>query len=101
MKQKQERYKDLDPLLNNQVRLTVISILMKLKQADFNYLKEQTAANQGNLSHQLRKLNEAGYISIQKSFVNNYPKTSCKITKKGKQAFEKYVESIKKYLYIE
>ena len=79
----------------------VISILVKLKQADFNYLKEKTQANQGNLSHQLKKLQEAGYITIQKGYENNYPKTVCKISKEGLSAFENYVDQIKKYLYLE
>ena len=93
-------YGKLDVVLNQQVRLAVISILLKVKTADFTYLKEQTNTTQGNLSHQLKKLKEAGYIEIEKKFINNYPKTSCKITKKGKKAFEAYVIEMKKYLNI-
>ncbi|NNC95731.1 MAG: transcriptional regulator [Chitinophagales bacterium] len=100
MKKSGPKYNDLDPILNNQIRLTVISILVKMKQADFNYLKERTNANQGNLSHQLKKLSEADYITIQKSFYNNYPKTTCKLTQTGLKAFETYVENIKNYLYL-
>ena len=93
-------FKDLDPILNSQVRLAVISILMRVKSADFLYQKENTETTQGNLSHQLKKLKEANYIEITKSFKNNYPHTTCKITASGRNAFEKYVEDIKGYLDI-
>lgn len=95
------KYQDLDPVLTQQVRLAIVSILIKVDSADFNFLKESTSTTQGNLSHQLKKLKEAGYISIQKKFVNNYPKTTCQLTPKGKSAFENYVEQMKNYLNID
>lgn len=94
-------YEKLDPILNQQVRLAIVSILMKVKKADFTYLKELTKTTQGNLSHQLKKLREAKYIEVEKTFVNNYPKTTCKLTPKGKKAFINYVEQMKQYLNIE
>lgn len=94
-------FKNLDPILNSQVRLAILSILMRVKSTDFIYLKEQTETTQGNLSHQLKKLKEANYVEIIKSFKNNYPHTTCKITALGKSAFEKYVEDIKDYLNVE
>lgn len=93
-------YKNLDSILNQQVRLAVVSILVKVKKADFNYLREQTQTTQGNLSHQLKKLKEAKYIKIDKTFENNYPKTYCSLTSKGKKAFEDYVVEMKKYLNL-
>ncbi len=93
-------YDNLDSVLNQQVRLAVVSILIKVQKADFNFLKEQTQTTQGNLSHQLKKLKEAGYIQIDKTFENNYPKTFCSLTKKGKKAFEQYVGHMKKYLNL-
>lgn len=93
-------YDNLDSVLNQQIRLAVVSILIKVKKADFNYLKEQTQTTQGNLSHQLKKLKESGYIRIDKIFENNYPKTFCCLTSKGKKAFENYVEQMKKYLNL-
>lgn len=93
-------YKNLNSILNQQVRLAVISILMKVKKADFTYLKEQTNTTAGNLSHQLKKLKEANYVSIEKTFKNNYPKTYCSITSEGKKAFESYVEEMKTYLNL-
>lgn len=93
-------YNELDPVLNTPVRLAIVSALIKLKQADFNTLMELTSTTQGNLSHQIKKLNEAGYIEVVKTFKGNYPHTICKLDDKGRQAFEKYVEDIKKYLHL-
>jgi DNA-binding HxlR family transcriptional regulator len=93
-------YNELDPVLNTPVRLAVVSALIKMKQADFNYLMEMTGTTQGNLSHQIRKLNESGYVEVIKTFKGNYPHTICKLTSKGKHAFEKYVQDIKKYLHL-
>ncbi len=93
-------YDQLDSVLNQQIRLAIVSILIKVNKAEFNFLKEQTQTTQGNLSHQLKKLNEAEYISINKTFEKNYPKTYCSITSKGRIAFEEYVEQMKKYLNL-
>ena len=93
-------YNELDPVLNTPVRLAVVSTLIRMKQADFNYLMETTQTTQGNLSHQIKKLNEVGYIEVIKTFKGNYPHTICKLTAKGKAAFEKYVVDIKKYLNL-
>ncbi|MES2132825.1 MAG: transcriptional regulator [Bacteroidota bacterium] len=90
--------KELNPLLHSQLRLAVISLLAGVNEADFSYLKEETNSTAGNLSVQLQKLKEAGYIEIEKSFKNNYPQTTCKITDKGIKAFAEYVESLKAYL---
>jgi predicted transcriptional regulator len=91
-------YKDLDPLLHSQLRLAIVSLLMTSNEVDFNQIKETTNATSGNISVQIRKLQEAGYIEVVKSFKNNYQNTSLSITKKGIQAFEDYVESLKQYI---
>jgi DNA-binding MarR family transcriptional regulator len=93
-------YKELDPILNVPVRLAIVSVLIKMKQADFNYLMEITKTTQGNLSHQIKKLSEAEYIIVEKTFKGNYPQTVCKLTPKGKKAFEQYVQAIKNYLHL-
>jgi DNA-binding MarR family transcriptional regulator len=93
-------YNELDPVLNTPVRLAIVSALVKMKQADFNYLMGLTNTTQGNLSHQIKKLNEADYIEVIKTFKGNYPNTVCKLTPKGKKAFENYVNDIKKYLHL-
>jgi DNA-binding HxlR family transcriptional regulator len=93
-------YNELDPVLNVSVRLAIVSALIKMKQADFNYLLGITQTTQGNLSHQIKKLKEEGYIEVIKTYKGNYPQTICKLTAKGKKSFEKYVEDIKKYLHL-
>lgn len=90
--------KDLDPLLHSQLRLGVISLLMSVESAEFTWLKEKTNSTAGNLSVQLDKLSEAGYISVEKSFKGKKPLTTCKITKAGIKAFEEYVTTLKQYI---
>lgn len=92
------RYKDLDSLLHSQLRLAIISILVSSEIAEFTYIKEQTGATAGNLSIQITKLKEAGYIKVEKKFRNNYPQTLCRITELGKKQFAKYVQDLGKYL---
>jgi len=91
-------FKDLDPLLHSQLRLQIMNLLMSVKEADFSFLKEKTQASAGNISVQLSKLAEADYIIVTKTFKENYPLTSCKITNEGIKAFEKYVDAIKNYI---
>lgn len=91
-------FKPLDPLLHSQLRLAIMSLLLGLDEAEFTFLKEKTESTAGNLSVQLDKLEKAGYISIQKSFRDKRPLTTCKITPKGVLAFEEYVENLKNYL---
>ena len=90
--------KKLDPLLHNELRLSVISLLVSVKEAEFTYLLEATGATKGNLSVQLTKLKEAGYIGVKKTFRGNYPLTTSKITAKGVKAFDEYVQAISGYL---
>ena len=90
--------KPLDPLLHSQLRLAVMSVLMNLDEADFVYIKQQTQSTAGNLSVQLDKLAEAGYITIEKSFAGKKPRTTCRITQLGKDAFAAYVDALRPYL---
>ena len=91
-------FKELDPILHSQLRLAVMSLLISVKEAEFTFLKEKTNATAGNLSVQIQKLNEAGYIEIIKQFKDNYPQTICKITSFGINAFEEYVKNLQTYL---
>ena len=91
-------FKDLDPILHSQLRLAVISLLMSAESADFTFIQEQTGATAGNLSIQITKLKEAGYIDVVKKFSNNYPKTLCSITSLGKKKFAEYVNALRDYL---
>lgn len=91
-------FKELDPILHSQLRLAAISLLISVKEAEFTFIKEKTGATAGNLSVQLGKLKEAGYIDISKQFKDNYPLTLCRITKKGIDAFELYVAALQSYM---
>ncbi|MDD3844482.1 MAG: transcriptional regulator [Bacteroidales bacterium] len=90
-------FKELDPLLHSQLRLAVMSLLVSLEEADFVFLREKTNSTAGNLSVQLDKLGEAGYIEIEKGYSGKRPRTTCRITEHGRQAFENYVEALKTY----
>jgi DNA-binding MarR family transcriptional regulator len=91
-------FKDLDPLLHSQLRLAVMSLLISVDSAEFTFIKEKTNSTAGNLSVQLDKLNEAGYITVEKSFKGKKPLTTCRITRKGLKAFEEYVNNLKQYI---
>lgn len=93
-------FEELDPLLHSQLRLAVMSILLSAEEADFVYLKEKTKATAGNLSVQIDKLSEAGYIEVEKSFVGKKPRTVCRMTPVGCKAFENYVNALKGYIGI-
>jgi DNA-binding transcriptional ArsR family regulator len=92
------RFKELDPILHSQLRLAVISLLVSTQMAEFTYIQEQTRATAGNLSVQITRLKEAGYIEVSKKFRNNYPQTLCSITQLGRQKFSEYVKALKDYL---
>lgn len=91
-------FKELNPLLHSELRLAVISLLMTVEEADFVYLRQQTGATAGNLSIQIDKLNNAGYVEVTKTFKGKMPRTVCKITPAGVDAFEEYVEALKTYI---
>ncbi len=91
-------FKELDPLLHSQLRLSVMSLLISVEDADFVYLKEATSATSGNLSVQIDKLSEAGYITVKKTFNGKMPRTICKITPKGVRAFDLYFKTLQTYL---
>ena len=90
-------FKELDPLLHSQARLAIMSLLINCRSAEFSFLLENINTTKGNLSFQLSKLNEAGYIEIKKSFRGNYPLTTCEITQKGIDAYKTYVDNIDEY----
>ena len=91
-------FDELDPLLHSQLRLAIMSVLISQETAEFTLLKEKTNATAGNLSVQIDKLSEAGYIRVEKSFKGKKPLTTCVITPDGIRAFEKYVNTLKQYI---
>jgi len=90
-------YKELNPLFLSQLRLAVMSYLMVAREAEFGILKEKTGATAGNLSVQIGKLQEAGYIEVEKTYKNNYPLTICRMTPEGVAAFEAFYGDLKTY----
>ena len=90
----------LNSILHQELRLAIISFLANVEKADFKKLMEITSASKGNLSVQISKLQEAGYLEVIKSFKGNYPHTECRITKQGKSEFESYLKDLKQLLNL-
>jgi DNA-binding MarR family transcriptional regulator len=86
----------LDDVIHGRLRLGIMAYLADANAADFNELKTLLDATQGNLSVHLRKLEEAGYVEIEKSFLNRKPLTRARITEAGRKAFAAYLEAIAK-----
>ncbi|UPT61994.1 MAG: transcriptional regulator [Hyphomonadaceae bacterium JAD_PAG50586_4] len=86
----------LDDVIHGRLRLGVMAYLADAEVAEFTELKEVLSATQGNLSIHLRKLEEAGYVAIDKSFMNRKPLTRVRMTAKGRKAFASYLEAIAK-----
>lgn len=90
---------DLDRVIHEPARLMVVATLYVVKEADFLYLQRQTDLTKGNLSSHLAKLEEEGYVEIQKSFRGKIPLTRCRLTKKGRASFEAYEVALKRALF--
>lgn len=86
----------IDDVIHGRLRLGIMAYLADAEAADFTELKDLLQATQGNLSVHLRKLEEAGYIAIDKSFVDRKPLTRARITDAGRKAFAAYLEAISK-----
>ena len=87
--------KNLEKLLFNPIRLKIISFLISVEKANFKKLMEITESSKGNISIQIKKLENEGLLKINKTYFNNYPLTLCKITNKGKKAFEVFFDNLK------
>ncbi len=97
---KEYDYKKLDSLFHSRIRLAAASLLYHDGSADFNWLKDQTGASDGNLASHLRKLEEAGYIRVEKSFSGRKTRTVYYLTDSGQRAFEKYVGRLEDLLRL-
>lgn len=93
-------YKKLDDIIHSKIRLGIISVLVKTEVVDFVSLKKVLKTSDGNLSTHLKKLEDAKYIKVSKSFVDNKPKTTYQITKQGFNAFKNYVNQLQKVIEI-
>jgi DNA-binding HxlR family transcriptional regulator len=89
---------ELNPMVHGKLRLAVLSLLSGVEEAEFTWLREKTAATDGNLGAQLLKLEEAGYLKVEKKFVLRKPKTLYRLTENGRLALAEYVRALKQLL---
>jgi len=91
-------YQQLDDIIHSRIRLAVMALLITVEEADFNFLKEKVHATDGNLSVHLKKLEEAEYVSVKKEFIERKPRTAYSLTRKGRKAFEAYLDHLEKMI---
>ena len=85
----------IDPVIHERVRLSIVSTLAMVQDMSFKELKERLSLSDGNLSAHARKLEDAGYIEIEKSFKGRRPHTAMRLTKEGRKAYQKYLALLK------
>ncbi len=90
---------DLDRVIHEPARLMIAATLYLVKEADFLYLQRQTKLTKGNLSSHLAKLEEAGYLEIEKTYRGKIPLTLCSLTRKGRSSFQAYEAALKRALF--
>jgi len=91
-------YKQLDEIIHSRIRLAIMAVLITVDESEFTFLKEKVNATDGNLSTHLKKLEEAGYVAVNKSFENRKPISRYMLTQKGRKAFEIYVDRLEKLI---
>ena len=89
---------DVDRLIHEPSRTVILAILSAVESADFLYLQRETGLTKGNLSVHLSKLEEAGYIKIEKTYRGKIPLTLCRMTDEGSRAFEVYRKQLKQFV---
>jgi len=89
---------ELNPVVHGKLRLALLSLLASVEQADFTWLRDRTGSTDGNLGAQLLKLEEAGYVAVEKKFVQRKPQTIYRMTEAGRSALSEYVQALKQLL---
>ena len=89
---------ELNPVVHGKLRLALLSLLATAEEAEFTWLRAQTGSTDGNLGAQLMKLEQAGYVSVEKKFVQRKPQTLYRMTAKGREALAGYVQALKSLL---
>ena len=89
---------ELNPVIHGKLRLALLSLLVGVEEAEFTWLRSKTGATDGNLGAQLLKLEEAGYVSVKKKFVQRKPQTIYRFTEAGREAMAEYVQALKQML---
>jgi DNA-binding MarR family transcriptional regulator len=87
-------YQQIDDVIHSRIRTAIMAVLVSVEEAEFKYLKEKINATDGNLSVHIKKLEDAGYLSVKKRFVNRKPVSKYKITLNGRKAFENYIKKL-------
>jgi DNA-binding transcriptional ArsR family regulator len=95
MSAKIQRLAEIDRIIHEPARLMVVALLAAVKEADFQYLHQSTRLTKGNLSVHLSKLEEAGYVAIEKTFRGKYPLTICRLTEQGRETLDHYRKVIR------
>lgn len=88
---------EVDRIIHEPARLVILAVLYAVESADFLYLLKETDLTRGNLSAHLSKLEAAGFIGIEKTFVGKIPRTVCRLTQNGKAAFEDYRQRMQRF----
>lgn len=89
---------ELNPVIHGKLRLALLSLLTTVEAAEFIWLRARTGATDGNLGAQLAKLEEAGYVAVEKKFVERKPQTLYRMTEVGRKALSEYVQALKQLL---
>ena len=89
---------ELNPVIHGKLRLALLSLLAGVEQAEFTWLRSKTGSTDGNLGAQLLKLEEAGYVGVEKTFVMRKPQSIYRITESGREALQEYVKALKELL---
>ncbi len=91
-------HQQIDDIIHSRIRLAIISLLISVEEAEFNFIKEKVNTTDGNLSVHIKKLEEAGYVSVKKEFIDRKPRTTYSLTKNGRKAFEDYLDNLEKLI---
>jgi DNA-binding HxlR family transcriptional regulator len=89
---------ELNPVIHGKLRLALLSLLSGVEEAEFTWLRSKTGSTDGNLGAQLLKLEEAGYVAVEKKFVQRKPQTLYRMTDQGRTALSQYVQALKALL---
>lgn len=91
-------YQQIDDIIHSRIRLAIMALLISIEEAEFNFIRDKINTTDGNLSVHIRKLEEAGYVSVKKEFIDRKPRTTYSLTKNGKKSFEMYLDHLEKLI---
>ena len=89
---------ELNPVIHGKLRLALLSLLAGVEEAEFTWLRAKTGSTDGNQGAQLMKLEEAGYVAVEKKFVQRKPQTIYRMTEAGREALQEYVQALRQLL---